>query len=87
MPSLLCLREQSDFTLVVVHDRSLVILSKNLLIPSYCNISIVHYAAVLFRHKLQATEPEHPDTMTKLWDKEDGVRFRNYMYRRSESAE
>jgi len=74
MPFLLCLREQSAFTPVVLHGRSLI-LSKNLLIPSYCNISIAHYAAVLFRYRLQTTEPEHPDMMTRLWDKEDGVRF------------
>jgi hypothetical protein len=72
MPSLLCLREQSAFTPVFLHDRSLI-LSKNLLIPTYCHISIVHYAAVLFRHRLQTTEPEHPDMMTRLWDKEAGV--------------
>jgi len=40
---------------------------------------------MLFRHRLQTTVPEHPDMMTRLWDKEDGVRFLKYMYRRSES--
>jgi len=74
MPSLLCLREQITFKPVVLHDRSLI-LSKNLLIPSYCNISIVHYAVVLFRHRLQTTEPGHPDVIIRLWDKDNGIRF------------
>jgi hypothetical protein len=84
--SLLCLCELNACTPVVLHDRTLT-LSKNLLIPSYCNISIVHYAAVLCRRRLQTAVPEHPDMITRLWKKEEGVRFWKYMYRQSESVE
>jgi hypothetical protein len=56
IPSLLCFREQSTFTPVVLHDR-LLILSKNLLIASYCIDCILHYTAVLFRYPLQTSIP------------------------------
>ena len=45
MPSLLYFREQSAFTLVVLHGGPLI-LNNNLLIHSYC-MSIAHYTAVI----------------------------------------